>query len=347
MPPARRHPTMADVAERAGVSVSTVSRTLRGLANVSPEVRVRVERAARELDFAVSRQASGLVTGRTGVVAVLVPTLDSWFTGSALSGLAPSLRAAGMELSVYVIPDLAERAVFFEQLPARRNADALLVFSFDLTDEESARLDDLGMPVVHVSQHAEERPSVYVDDVAAARTGTRHLLNLGHRRIAFMQSPGATGFSFSSHERLLGYRQALTEAGIRPDDRLVVSARAADRRAVAEALGRLLGLREPPTAVFAEEDELAVSLIWTLRRSRIEVPERMSVLGFDDQPVAELFDLTTVAQSPSDMGRAAGELVLRLLDDPEADRRRHVALPTRLIPRGTTAPAPESGQRSD
>jgi len=338
---------MADVAERAGVSVSTVSRTLRGLANVSPEVRGRVERAARELDFAVSRQASSLVTGRTGVVAVLVPTLDSWFMGSALSGLAPSLRAAGLELSVYLMPDLAERAAFFEQLPARRNADALLVFSFDLTDEESARLDDLGMPVVHVSQHAEGRPSVYVDDVAAARAGTRHLLNLGHRRIAFMQSPGATGFSFSSHERLHGYRQALTDAGIPPDDLLVVSARAADKRAVAEALGQLLGLREPPTAVFAEEDELAVSLIWTLRRSRIEVPERMSVLGFDDQPVAELFDLTTVAQSPSDMGRVAGELVLRLLDDPEADRNRHVALPTRLIPRGTTAPAAGPTQEPD
>ncbi|MGW2515430.1 LacI family DNA-binding transcriptional regulator [Streptomyces sp. NPDC001617] len=347
MPPAQRHPTMADVAGRAGVSVSTVSRTLRGLANVSPQVRARVERAARELNFAVSRQASSLVTGRTGVVAVLVPTLDSWFMGSALSSLGPLLRAAGRELSVYVIPDLAERAAFFEQLPARRNADALLVFSFDLTDEENARLDGLGMPVVYVSQHAEQRPSVYVDDVAAARSGTRHLLNLGHRRIAFMQSPGATGFSFSSHERLLGYQQALAEAEMPSDDSLVVSAPAADKRAVAEALGQLLGLREPPTAVFAEEDELAVSLIWTLRRSRIEVPERMSVLGFDDQPVAELFDLTTVAQSPSDMGRVVGELVLRLLDDPEADQNRHVVLPTRLIPRGTTALAPGPAEESD
>ncbi|MFD8307367.1 LacI family DNA-binding transcriptional regulator [Streptomyces sp. NPDC059690] len=340
MPPARRHPTMADVAERAGVSVSTVSRTLRGLSNVSPDVRARVENAARALNFAVSRHASSLVTGRTGVVAGLVPTLDSWFMGSALSALGPLLRAADLELTVYVTPDLAERAAFFERLPARRNADALLVFCFDLTDAESARLDDLGMPVVYVSQHADGRPSVYVDDGAAARAGTRHLLNLGHRRIAFMQSAGPTGFSFSSHERLLGHRRALTEAGVPLDDSLVVAAPAGDRRAVAEALGQLLGLREPPTAVFAEQDELAVSLIWTLRRSRIEVPERMSVLGFDDQPVAELFDLTTVAQSPADMGREAGELVLRLIADPDADPARHVLLPTRLIPRGSTAPAP-------
>ncbi|MFF8230440.1 LacI family DNA-binding transcriptional regulator [Streptomyces caelestis] len=338
MPPAQRHPTMADVAERAGVSTSTVSRTLRGLSTVSPEVRARVEKAARELNFAVSRQAASLVTGRTGTVAVLVPTLDSWFMGSALSSLAPLLRAAGLQLNVYEVPDLAERTAFFEHLPARRNADALLVFSFDLTDEETARLDDLGMPVIYVSRQVAGRPSVYVDDVAGALHGTRHLLNLGHRRIAFVQTAGASGFSFSSDERLLGYQQALTEAGVPLDDALVVSTRAGDKRAAAEVLGTLLSLREPPTAVFAEQDELAVALIWNLRRTQIAVPERVSVLGYDDQPLADWFDLSTVAQSPSDMGREAGELALKLIDDSGADHERHVVLPTYVIPRATTAP---------
>ncbi|MCZ4610699.1 LacI family DNA-binding transcriptional regulator [Streptomyces sp. Lzd4kr] len=331
---------MADVAERAGVSTSTVSRTLRGMSTVSPEVRARVEKAARELNFAVSRQAASLVTGRTGNVAVLVPTLQSWFMGAALSSLAPLLRAAGLELNVYVIPDMTARTSFFEHLPARRNADALLVFCFDLTDEESASLDNLGMPVIYVSQHVEGRPSVYVDDVAAAVHGTRHLLNLGHRRIAFLQTIGASGFSFSSQERLLGYQQALTEAGLPLDDDLVVATVVGDKRAAAEALGKLLSLREPPTAVFAEQDEVAVGALWTLRRTQIPVPGRVSVLGFDDQPLAEWFDLSTVAQSPSDLGREAGELALALIDDAEADHVRHVVLPTYLIPRGTTAPPP-------
>ncbi|WP_337191707.1 LacI family DNA-binding transcriptional regulator [Streptomyces sp. HUCO-GS316] len=343
MSPALRHPTMADVAERAGVSTSTVSRTLRGLSTVSPEVRARVEQAARELDFAVSRQAASLVTGRTGVVAVMVPTLTSWFMGAALTSLGPVLRASGMEMNIYVIPDMAEREAFFDRLPARRNADALLVFSFDLTDEEMARLDDLGMPVVYVSQHVEGRPSVYVDDVAGARHGTRHLLNLGHRRIAFVKTVGASGFSFSSQERLLGYQQALTEAGIALDDDLVVATRFGDKRGVAEALGTLLSLREPPTAVFTEWDEVAASVMRALRKTRIEVPERMSVLGFDDQPLAEWFDLSTVAQSPSDIGREAGELALRLINDPETDETRHVVLPTHVIPRATTAPVPVPG----
>lgn len=331
---------MADVAERAGVSTSTVSRTLRGLSTVSPEVRARVEQAARELNFAVSRQAASLVTGRTGNVAVMVPTLQSWFMGAALSSLAPLLRAAGLELNVYVIPDMAARTSFFEHLPARRNADALLVFCFDLTDKETESLDNLGMPVIYVSQHVEGRPSVYVDDVAAAVHGTRHLLNLGHRRIAFIQTSGASGFSFSSNERLLGYQQALTEAGIPLDEDLVVSTRPGDKRTTAEALGLLLSLREPPTAVFAEQDEVAVVAIRTLRRTQIPVPERVSVLGFDDQPIADWFDLTTVAQSPSDIGREAGELALELINDSEEDHVRHVVLPTYLIPRGTTAPPP-------
>ncbi|WP_435857802.1 LacI family DNA-binding transcriptional regulator [Streptomyces olindensis] len=340
MPPGQRHPTMADVAERAGVSVSTVSRTLRGLTTVSPEVRARVERAARELDFAASRHAASLVTGRTGSVAVLVPTLSSWFVGAALSALGLVLRSAGMELTVYVIPGMAERRAFFEHLPARRNADALLVFSFDLTAEETGRLDKLGMPVVYVSQHVDGRPSVYVDDVAGALRGTRHLLNLGHRRIAYVQTVGAGGFSFSSQERLVGYRRALTEAGLPLDDDLVVATPVGDKRGAAEAVGRLLGLREPPTAVFAEQDEVAVAVIWTLRATRIEVPGQVSVVGFDDQPVAQWFDLTTVAQSPSWIGREAGELALSLINDPGADRERHLVLPTQVIPRATTAPPP-------
>lgn len=331
---------MADVAQRAGVSTSTVSRTLRGLSTVSPEVRARVEEAARELNFAVSRQAASLVTGRTGTMAVLVPTLNSWFMGSALSSLATLLRAAGMDLNVYMVGDLAARTSFFERLPARRNADALLVFCFDLTGEETTRLDDIGMPVIYVSQHVEGRPSVYVDDVAAACKATRHLINLGHRRIAFAYTVGARGFSFSSRDRLLGYQQALAEAGIPLDDDLVVTTPPRDKRGTTQAVGNLLSLREPPTAIFAEQDELAAAVMSTLRTVQIEVPERISVLGFDDQPMAEWLDLSTVAQSPSDIGRVAAELALELINGSEADRGRHIVLPTHLIPRGTTAPPP-------
>lgn len=330
---------MADVADRAGVSISTVSRTLRGLDSVSPDARRRVEKAARELSFVISRQASSLVTGKTGAVAVLAPALKSWFVGSALSGLGAALRGSGLDLLVYSVSDLSDRAAFFDRLPARRNADALLVISFDLTAEESARLDGLGMPIVYVSQQAEGRASVYVDDVAGARHGVRHLVNLGHRRIAYVHAArGPSGFSFSSQRRFLGYREALGESGIDSDDGLVVDVLARGRRGAEEAVGALLGLREPPTAVFAEIDQVAIEVMGVLRGAGFDVPGDMSVLGFDDHEMSEWMQLSTVAQPAEDIGRAAGELARSLIADPEADPARHVVLPTRLIPRASTAP---------
>ncbi|GHJ41029.1 LacI family DNA-binding transcriptional regulator [Streptomyces sp. TS71-3] len=356
MPPAQRHPTMADVAQRAGVSVSTVSRTLRGLSTVSPDARRRVEEAARELSFVISRQASGLVTGKTGAVAVLVPTLKSWFVGAALSGLGEVLLGTGLDLLVYSVSDLAERAAFFDRLPARRNADALLVVSFDLTEQESARLDDLGIPIVYVSQQAPGRASVYVDDVAGARAGVRHLVNLGHRRIAYVHAArGPSGFSFSSQRRFLGYREALAEAGIGLDEQLVVDVLASGRRGAEEAVGGLLGLREPPTAIFAEIDQVAIEVMGVLRSAGLDVPGRVSVLGFDDHEMAEWMQLSTIAQPAEDIGRAAGELARSLIDDPDADPARHRVLPTRLIPRASTAPlrtphprpAPDAGSTAE
>ncbi|CAM5407160.1 hypothetical protein SALBM135S_01382 [Streptomyces alboniger] len=114
---AEKGATLADVAQRAGVSPSTVSRTLRGLSTVSPATRARVEEAARELSFAISRSASSLVTGRTGRVAVLVPNLDSWFLGAALAGMAPALNAVGLDMLVYSVTTAEQRAQFFDRLP--------------------------------------------------------------------------------------------------------------------------------------------------------------------------------------------------------------------------------------
>ncbi|MFE0180006.1 LacI family DNA-binding transcriptional regulator [Streptomyces olivaceus] len=337
--------TLADVAERAGVSPSTVSRTLRGLSTVSPQTRARVEKAARELSFAISRSASSLVTGRTGRVAVLVPNLDSWFLGAALAGLAPALNAAGLDMLVYSVTTAEQRAEFFDRLPARRNADALLVVSFALSPRERARLDDLGMPLVFVSQHEQGRAGAYVDDVEAARRGTRYLLNLGHRRIAYLEPADPSGFAWSSRARLDGYREALAEAGVDRDDELV--RRVADWQgpSLDAAVGRLLSLAEPPTAVFAETDDIAFRLLTVLRGVNVPVPARMSVLGFDGHAMAEPWDLSTLAQPARRLGEAAAELARQVIQDPATHGERHVVLPVELVPRGSTGPAP--GARDD
>lgn len=338
MPAARSDATMADVAKRAGVSVSTVSRTLRGMATVAPETRGRVEQAARELSFAVSRSASSLVTGRTGRVAVLLPSLESWFLGAALSGMAPALRSAGLDLLVYSVTDVTERTEFFERLPARRNADALLVVSFALTAEQRARLDELGMPLVFVSQHLPGRASVYVDDMDATQRATRHLINLGHRRIAYLQTSDETGFTWSSKDRQAGHLRALAEAGVDQDDALLRHVPDWKGAGMAAALGHLLSLPEPPTAIMAETDDLAFQLLAALRSANIRVPERMSVVGFDDHAMAAPWQLTTIAQPVAELGRTAAELAHSIIEDPDVDPTRHVVLPTELVPRASTAP---------
>ncbi|MGW2345741.1 LacI family DNA-binding transcriptional regulator [Streptomyces sp. NPDC001661] len=335
-----RGATLADVAQRAGVSPSTVSRTLRGLSTVSPQTRARVEQAARELSFAISRSASSLVTGRTGRIAVLVPNMESWFLGAVLAGLAPELNAAGLDMLVYSVTTAEQRARFFDRLPARRNADALLVVSFALSPEERERLDGLGMPLVFVSQHEKGRASVYVDDAEAALRGTRHLLNLGHHRIAYIEPADDSGFAWSSRARLEGYRAALTEAGIEHDEDLVRQVARWQGSSLDAAVGRLLSLTEPPTAIFAETDDIAFRLLTVLRGANVPVPQRMSVLGFDDHAMAAPWDLSTMAQPARQLGVAAAELARGVVQDPEANLERHVVLPVELVPRGSTGPAP-------
>lgn len=335
---------MADVARRAGVSVSTVSRTLRGLDTVSPRTRRRVEEAARELSFAISRSASSLVTGRTGRVAVLVSGLDSWFLGATLAGMVPALRAADLDLLVYSVTDVSERTEFFDRLPARRNADALLVVSFALSPEERERLDHLGMPLVFVSQHAPDIASVYVDDADAARRGTRHLLGLGHRRIAFLRTTDDTGFVWSSKDRLAGHLRALEAAGVERDDSLIMNVTDWMGAGMPAAAGALLGAENPPTAVFAETDDLAFRFLAALRSANIEVPGHLSVMGFDNHAMAAPMDLTTLAQPVRELGREAVRLAAEIIQDPAADPARHVVLPTALIPRGSTGrPRPPAG----
>ncbi|WP_369214768.1 LacI family DNA-binding transcriptional regulator [Streptomyces flavofungini] len=344
---AEKGATLADVAQRAGVSPSTVSRTLRGLPTVSPATRARVEQAARELSFAISRSASSLVTGRTGRVAVLVPNLDSWFLGAALAGMAPALNVAGLDMLVYSVTTAEQRAQFFDRLPARRNADALLVVSFALSPEERARLDELGMPLIFVSQHEQGRASVSVDDVEAARRGTRYLLNLGHRRIAYLEPADPSGFAWSSRARLDGYRMALAEAGIARDEDLVRQVPHWEGPSLDAAVGRLLSLAEPPTAIFAETDDIAFRLLTVLRGVNVPVPQRVSVLGFDGHTMAEPWDLSTLAQPARGLGEAAAELARRVIDDPATHRERQVVLPVELVPRGSTGPAPAARPEAD
>jgi len=328
---------MADVAREAGVSVATVSRALRGLSGVSEPTRQRIMGLADTMSYVVSPEASHLSRGSTGRVAIVVPTLDSWFFSTMLAGAQAELQEAGVDVLVYQVDGAAARERFFEQLPARRKADAMIAMTLPLTDAQAARLADLGMAVVLTGARIHDHPRVLIDDVEVALHAVRHLVALGHTRIAMVRSTDpATETSFADMDRTTGYHRALAEAGIEPLPEHLLTVPHSLKGGV-QAAEALLSMREPPTAVFAYSDELALAIVQTLRRARLRVPEDLSVVGVDGHPLAELNDLTTVEQPVAAQGRLAGRLALDALSGIEV-RDREQRLPTRLRVRGTTAP---------
>jgi LacI family transcriptional regulator, repressor for deo operon, udp, cdd, tsx, nupC, and nupG len=319
--------TLDDVARHAGVSAATASRALAGGPHVAAATRERVRAAAEELDYVASPEAARLAGGPTGRVAVLVPHPSRWFFGELLEGLEGELRAADLDLVLFRVGGPEERAAFFARLPARRKVDAVVVLT-PVDETEHARLASLGVAVVAAGGRVAPYPSVAVDDHQAGRQAMDHLLHLGHRRIGMIDTGPPDG-------RRSAWEDALRDAGVEPDEDLVVSVDA-DGEGGADGMARLLGLRTPPTAVFAHNDEIALGAVRTLRRAGLRVPEDLSVIGIDDHPLAALTDLTTVAQPVREQGRRAGELVreaLRGAPEPAA-----VTLPTRLVLRSTTSP---------
>jgi LacI family transcriptional regulator, repressor for deo operon, udp, cdd, tsx, nupC, and nupG len=333
-----RHASIVDVAALAGVSAATVSRSLRGHSNVSPATRQRVVEAARELSYVISPQASGLASGKTGTIGVVVPFVTRWFFANAVAGAADVLRDAGYDLLLHHLGSAAVRDRFFERMPLARRVDAVLTLSLPLTEEHTLALRALEMPLVTLGARMPGLTSVRVDDVAAASSAVYHLLHQGHEKIVMIagydDDSGEFGFA-SSWDRRQGFRQAMAAAGLEASADDVVVADAYGIDGGAQAMTELLARPRLPTAVIAEYDELAIGALRTLRRAGIAVPGRISVVGIDDHEMASVVELTTVAQPVREEGATAAQLLLDTLSGALTEPA-DVLLPTRLVVRGST-----------
>lgn len=334
----RRTVTLVDIARMAGVGVGTASRALSNAKDVAPATRARVLKVAEEQDYVVSPDASGLAKGTTGRVALMVPHLSRWFFGSVVEGLDEVLSHAQLDVLLYRVGAVHERREFFEQLPARRKVDAVVVVGFQVEELERLRLEKMGVQIVAAGGQSADYPYVHIDDHLASRQAMDHLLFLGHQRIAMLEAIDPDQPNLPS-TRSPAYFEALAERGITPDPTLVVSAPWGSE-AGARSMAQLLGLGSPPTAVFAHSDEVAMGAIRTLHRSGLRAGRDISVIGIDDHPLAEMVDLTTVRQNPYQQGVLAGQLLIRLLGG-EADNEAAVTLPTELVVRGSTSPPNE------
>ena len=329
--------SIEDVAQRAGVSVATVSRALRGLPNVATETRLRVEAAARDLDYVSDPSAARLAAGRTRTLGIVVPSLGSWYVARIMAAVHHVWSHAGHDLLAIVLEDHSARDRFLRDLPFRKRVDGLLLMDVPFSEDEYERLVGTDVAVVTAGARSERIPSVGIDDRGAARALVEHLLNLGHRDVALLGGSLNEPFRWAGPtDRMAGVTDALDAAGITlPEHRSVITDWTS--RSAATGMEALLDVEEPPpTAVVCFSDEIAIAAMGVLRRMGIDVPREVSVVGFDDHDLAEHVGLTTVHQPVDTLGRRAANLLLRRLADAE-DRTRHEILPTRLVIRESTA----------
>ncbi|MFS0854143.1 LacI family DNA-binding transcriptional regulator [Microbacterium sp. 179-I 3D4 NHS] len=328
---------IADVAARAGVSKATASRALTGRGYVSEKTRVRVAEAARELSYVAHSSATSLATGRTQTVGVVMPPVDRWFFAELLSGIQESLFALDYDLSLYGVPERSQtRERLFESILPRRRFDGIIAVGIQPSAHEIERLQRPGRPLVSVGPYSAGSSAVSIDDVAAARIATEHLIDLGHTAIAFVGGTTDAGaLGYGDERRIDGYLAALGTAG------LAGSARIADAAPTMSAgyeaaVGLLGDRRHRPTAIVAVCDEAAIGAVIAARRLGIAVPTELSVVGIDDHQHAELFALTTIRQSPRDQGHDAVRLLTDRMEDPDAPAEL-VAAASSLVVRGSTA----------
>jgi LacI family transcriptional regulator, repressor for deo operon, udp, cdd, tsx, nupC, and nupG len=330
--------SIEDVARQAGVSIATVSRALRGLPDVASSTRDRVLQAAADLNYVASPFAARLASGRTATVGLVVPFVNRWFFAEVIATVETALRRAGFDLLLYNLGDEDGRARFFDVMPMRKRVDGVLVVSLVLDDPEFDALTELSRPVGLLGLERDGFLSARIDDVASARTAVDHLIGLGHRRIALIGGDTDDPMAFTPPlHRRDGYRDALQAAGLPLEpalEHLGYFTVEGGRRAARHLLTR----DEPPTAIFAESDEMAYGALVEIRASGRRVPEDVAVIGFDDQPLSDLLDLSTVRQPVADQALDVTTRLLALIaeEDDVPARDPAVVLPTELVVRGST-----------
>jgi LacI family transcriptional regulator len=334
--------TIYDVAKECGVALSTVSNVLNnGPRPVRPETRTRILEAVRRLDYHPSAVARGLARRRTNMLGILFGVVESSavvinaYSAAVLQGALAAASETGYDITHLTTP---WRDAEHSLAPFRdRRTDGVLVVAPPTDSDMMPALTSLGLPLVAVSWPPERGgvPSVDADDFHGARLAMEHLLGLGHRRIAHI-----TGHPnlISAVAREQVYRQCLLEAGITPRPEYVLPGRY-ETEIGYECARRLLALPEPPTAIFAGNDEIAFGVLEAAREMGFPVPGRLSIVGVDDRPLAALVTpaLTTVRQPFDTLGKEAVRLLIRRIEDQSVPAVMHL-FPPELAVRASTAP---------
>ncbi|HEY3733090.1 MAG TPA: LacI family DNA-binding transcriptional regulator [Streptosporangiaceae bacterium] len=333
-------PTMADVATAAGVGIGTVSRVVNGGVNVSEPTRRKVLDVIERLGYRPSHLGAALSRGTPRTVAILIPHLTRPSAVARLAGALAVLDEQGYDTIVCNVDTPEQRDHHLAALTARHRADGVIIVSIRLSRDWLAAFRRGSVPIVTVDAVAAGVPQTLIDDVAGGRLATAHLLSLGHRRIGFIgdaatRAPGQYLGFMSSKSRLRGYRQELAGADIGFDPALIRLG-PHDAAVAAELARQLLRLPDPPTAVFAASDTQAMGVLSAAEHCGFPVPDRLSVVGFDDIESTALLNLSTVHQPLEHSGAEAARRLCALLRGAKVRPLRQ-QLPLRMVQRTSSA----------
>ncbi|MFL0414147.1 LacI family DNA-binding transcriptional regulator [uncultured Sphingomonas sp.] len=338
----RGRATITDVAERSGTSIKTVSRVFNDEPFVRPATRTRVLQAAAELDYHPNIAARSLVRGRSFLIGLFYENPSPNYVVDLQTGSLDRLE--GERFRLLLFPCQSAKAMSGKLLQlARASALEGVVLAPPLGDDPQTvkELIEARMPFVRIAPTTalDASPGVGIDDVAAARTMTEHLLELGHRRIAFVQGDPNHP---SNSQRLDGFHKALSNAAVPFDEQLLEQGFYTFESGLA-AGRRLFANRARPTAVFAANDDMAAGVCVAAKEYGLDIPGNVSIAGFDDSLISRVIwpQLTTIHQPTYDMAHVATGALLSLINKTPVEPA--VCLPHRLIVRSSTAEAPGVG----
>ncbi|MGA2975750.1 MAG: LacI family DNA-binding transcriptional regulator [Spirochaetia bacterium] len=328
-------PTIYDVAEKAGLSVSTVSRAVNTPHLVQEKTRQRVMRAVEQLKFVPKAEASILARKHVGSIGVLLPFFTSPSFVQRMRGVASALSATKFEFVVYTVDSRAQLDEYLDVLPLWRRLDGLIVMSMPLSDAQRRHLQSHSFEIVCVEFAQAHFPSVEIDNQEGGRIAARHLAAKGCRRCAYVGEVGVPEYIIHlSDLRLEGFRQGLQEKGLDlPDE--YVSREPYSREGVVRQTEALLSHSTPPDAIFAYSDLHAADVLRVARAKGMRVPEDLSIVGFDGTDVADFLGLTTIDQRLDESGRIAAEMLISRISD-RGRPPQNTRLQLNLIERGTT-----------
>ncbi len=309
-------PTVYDVANKAGVSIATVSRVMNTPEMVREGTRKKVLKAIDELQYVPKAEAFVRARKMVGRIGVLTP----FFTHSSfiqrMRGIAEAIKNIPLELVIYPVDSIRRLEEYLAMLPITKRLDGLIIISLPITDNDVQRLIATKLETVIIEFEHPSLSAILIDDRNGGALAAEYLIKKGHKLCAFIGSGELPEYSMHPEDRRLsGFRQVLESNGLNLPPEMVRFP-AMSYEDIRKEFQHLIQLPQPATAIFAATDDLAIRILRAAHEFGVTVPQDMSIIGFDDIDMAEQIGLTTISQSLDESGRMAVELLLARLNNP-------------------------------